>query len=140
MIAAFDFFREHRKGRGIFLLNLMIVDDEQSILDLFDMTQEIYNFRVVATAKDGEEALLKYPRVIPRPDIVLMDQHMPKMTGIECMRKILQIDPKANIVFLSVDDSVKEEALKLGAIDFVKKPFHMKELIHQLSLIVQAMK
>jgi len=118
----------------------MIVDDEQSILDLFDMTQEIYNYRVVATAKDGEEAVLKYPRIIPRPDIVLMDQYMPKMSGIECMRKILQINPKANIVFLSVDDSVKEEALKLGAIDFVKKPFHMKELIHQLSLIVEAMR
>jgi len=118
----------------------MIVDDEQSILDLFDMTQEMYNYRVVATAKDGEEAVLKYPRIIPRPDIVLMDQYMPKMSGIECMRRILQIDPKARIVFLSVDESVKEEALKLGAIDLVKKPFIIRDLIRQLSLIIEAMR
>lgn len=116
-------------------MNIMVIDDDQIILDLFDAGQDIYNYRVVGTASSGEEALVKYPRIVPRPDIVLMDYNLPNMTGIECTKRILQIEPKAKIVFVSAYVEMKDEALASGAIDFIPKPFAMSELIDHLSQV-----
>jgi len=113
----------------------MVIDDDQMILDLFDAGQIVYNYRIVATAATGEDALNKYSRIIPRPDIILLDQHMPKMCGIECMKRIFQIDPNAKIVFVSADLEVRNDALAFGAIDFVAKPFAMPDLIDYLNHI-----
>ncbi|MEM4264472.1 MAG: response regulator [Thermoplasmata archaeon] len=137
---------DRKNGSGIYslflsssgsnsLINIMVVDDDQIILDLFDAGQDLYNYRVVANASTCEEAIAKYPRVIPRPDIVLMDYNMPDMNGIECMKRIFQIDSKAKIVFISACVDKRTEALAEGAIDFVPKPFAMTNLMEQLNRI-----
>ena len=114
-------------------MSIMVIDDDQIILDLFDAGQDIYNYRVVATASSSEEAIAKFPRIIPRPDVVLMDYNLPDMNGIECTKRILQIEPTAKIVFISAYAEKMDEALAAGAVDFIPKPFAMINLIDRLN-------
>lgn len=137
---------DRKSGSGIYssflssselnpLINIMVVDDDRIILDLFDAGQDLYNYRVVANASTGEEAIAKYPRVIPRPDIVLMDYNLSDMNGIECMKRIFQIDTKVKVVFISAYVDKRDETLSAGAIDFIPKPFAMTNLMDQLNRI-----
>ena len=114
------------------MINIMVVDDDPILLDFFDAAQSNYGYRVVASATSGEEALLKYSRIIPRPDIVIMDQRMPGMCGVECTKRILQMDPHAKIVFVSAEHDAKKEAISAGAVEFVEKPFALSVLMEIL--------
>ena len=62
-----------------------------------------------------------------------MDHRMPIKNGIETLREILQIDNHSKIIFMSADNSVKEEALSLGAISFKDKPFTAKRLVDNIN-------
>ena len=73
-----------------------------------------------------------YKSFSEKPDIILMDHRMPIKNGIETLREILQIDNHSKIIFMSADNSVKEEALSLGAISFKDKPFTSKRLIENI--------
>lgn len=116
-----------RQGVGV-LLAVMVVDDEEMLHDLYSKLLHIKGHRVVATARNGEEAVEVYQGLDPRPDLVLMDHRMPVMSGLEAMSRILAIDGGARIVFLTADASVAEEALSLGAVDVLLKPFRMDVL------------
>ena len=107
---------------------VMIVDDEKPILDLFEVIQEVCDFTIVAEAFTGEDAIEKYSTLKIKPDVVIMDQRMPDMDGVEATRKILSIDKSAKILFVSGDPLSEEEARSAGAIGFLEKPFGLKEL------------
>ena len=57
-----------------------------------------------------------------------MDYRMPLMNGADATREILQLDPSVRIVFISGDDSLKDEAMDAGAIDFLVKPIRSATL------------
>lgn len=114
------------------MIRLMVVDDDPFLIDPFQAAQGSYGFEVVGTAFDGKEALEVYPRIVPRPDVVIMDQCMPVMCGTDCTRGILKMDPQARIVFVSGEDGMRNEALSTGAIAFIEKPFGMRFLMEAL--------
>ncbi len=58
-----------------------------------------------------------------------MDHRMPIKNGIDTTKKILEMDKNSKIIFTSADNSIKDEALSLGAVAFIKKPFHWEKLI-----------
>ena len=58
-----------------------------------------------------------------------MDHRMPKKNGIEASKEILEMDKNSKIIFTSADNSVKEEALSIGAFSFKDKPFTVEGLI-----------
>lgn len=120
------------------MIRLMVVDDDPLLIDLFQDAQSFYGFEVVGTALDGMEALKIYPKIAPRPDIVIMDQRMPNMCGTECTRNILRMDPLAKIVFVSAEVGVKDEALSAGAVAFMEKPFPMKDLMETLGQLLDS--
>jgi len=58
-----------------------------------------------------------------------MDHRIPIKNGIDTTKKILEMDKNSKIIFTSADNSIKDEALSIGAVAFIKKPFHSEKLI-----------
>ncbi len=118
------------------MISVMVVDDDPFLLELFEAASSVYEMKVVGKANDGKEALEVYPHISPPPDIVIMDQRMPNMCGVECTKILLQMHPDARIVFVSGEPGIRNEALAAGAIAFMEKPFAMRNLMEVLTMII----
>jgi len=125
------------RGGSLVVIRLMVVDDDPFLIELFEAASSVYEMKVAGTATDGKEALEVYPRISPPPDIVIMDQRMPNMCGIECTKILLQMHPDARIVFVSGEPGIRNEALAAGAIAFMEKPFAMRNLMEVLTQLME---
>jgi two-component system chemotaxis response regulator CheY len=117
-------------------IDVLIADDLTFIkLVLKDLVEKA-GFRVVAEASDGEEAVEFFQD--KRPDVVLMDVTMPKMDGLAALRKILEIDPGAKVIMCSALGQQKliAQALKMGAKDFIVKPFRPERVVASIKKIL----
>ena len=85
-------------------------------------------YQVLASAKNGEEALEMFKKFHQKPDIIIMDHRMPLKNGLEVTKEMLKIDKTLKILFISADNTVKEEALSLGAVNFTNKPCSVQKL------------
>lgn len=117
-------------------VRVMIVDDSKFIYEDIRQNLDGTDFEVVAYCRDGATAVTTYPEV--QPDIVTMDIIMPNMDGFEAAEKIFQMDPNANIIFLSslAYEETMEQAQRLGSADFLFKPVEKEKLIACLLKIV----
>jgi two-component system chemotaxis response regulator CheY len=116
----------------------ILIADDLSFMRMIQkeiLTERGYS--VVGEASDGREAVEKYRSL--RPDLVLLDITMPNMNGLEAMRKIFAIDPKAKIIMCSAlgQQNLILEAIKAGVKDFIVKPFKPERI---LSAIQKALK
>ncbi len=77
----------------------------------------------VIEAKDGVEGVRNYQKY--RPDLVTMDINMPKADGIQALRAIMKLDPSAKVVMVSSAEQkeIVQDAMRIGARDYVVKPF-----------------
>ncbi len=107
--------------------NLLIVDDEQSYRQLLSLVFEGDN-HTIRTASNGREALEVLE--IFAADIIISDVKMPDMNGIELLRAAREQFPDIGVVLMTAFASVEtaREAFKLGADDFITKPFDVDEL------------
>ncbi|KKL11267.1 hypothetical protein LCGC14_2547540 [marine sediment metagenome] len=119
------------------MVNIFIVDDDQSLQRLYTLILREAGFKIIDTALNGKIAVEKYKKFKESPDLVLMDHRMPIKNGIEAMVEILQINCKEKIIFASADITIKEKALSLGAYAFLDKPFNMSKLVSAIQNIVQ---
>jgi DNA-binding response OmpR family regulator len=101
---------------------ILIVDDEEHIRRMIRITLEASGYEV-GEAGDGQEGLKLYSSG-SRWDLVLLDQRMPGMDGLETLNKIKQVDPDARVIMATAYASIElaVDAMKLGASDFVRKP------------------
>ena len=106
----------------------MVIDDDKMILMILKQTLSKEGYRVLAVAS-GEEgiALLATSHV----DLVLTDYLMPGMSGIEVLNIIRQNQPLLPIIILTGhgDVALTIKAIQLGAVDFIEKPIHSRELL-----------
>jgi two-component system, NtrC family, response regulator PilR len=109
------------------MANLLIVDDEQSYRQLLSLLFEGEGHRV-RTAGNGREAV-EVLKDEPA-DLIVSDVKMPDMDGIEMLRVVRETMPDVGIIFMTAFASVESarEAFKLGADDFITKPFDVEEL------------
>ena len=105
------------------MARVLIADDASFMRQMIREIIEPEGFDVVAEAGDGTDAVTAFKE--HSPDIVTMDIVMPKMSGIEAVKQIIQLDPGAKIVMCSAlgQEALVMEALKAGASDFIVKPF-----------------
>ncbi len=107
---------------------VLVVDDKEMLRDSVAMTLSRAGFTVIA-ASDGASALDMIAR--RHPDAVVTDLKMPGMTGIELIAKIREVDDDLPIVLMTafgtIDTAV--QAVKLGAFDYITKPFEGDELV-----------
>ena len=120
---------------------ILIVDDEPINLDFFDVMLSRLGFQVVM-AEDGEEALEMIQQ--DRPDLIILDNIMPKMTGWE-LTKILKKSKAYEqyrdipIVMFSAMDAVKDkiEGFELGIEDYITKPFNFSEVLARIRAVLR---
>jgi two-component system chemotaxis response regulator CheY len=99
---------------------ILIVDDS-SFLRL--ILKNIFKKYQLFEAKSGEEALKVFRE--NKPDIILLDIVMPGLDGKEALRELRKLDPKAQVIMVTAvgQNATMDECRKLGAIDYVTKPF-----------------
>ncbi|MDO3412661.1 response regulator [Saccharibacillus sp. CPCC 101409] len=110
---------------------LCVIDDIKSVVEMVSRKPpwQEFGIEIAGTALDGEAGLQMIRET--RPDIVLTDIRMPRMDGLQMTRAILEVLPDCKIIILSAysEFSYAQEAIRLGALDFVKKPFSLDEIV-----------
>ncbi|MGO3590294.1 response regulator YycF [Leuconostoc falkenbergense] len=117
---------------------VLVVDDEKPISDIikFNLTKEGYD---VVTAADGREALDMYND--ENPDLVLLDQMLPEVDGIEVLRQIRSKSDIPVIMVTAKDSEIdKVLGLEMGADDYVTKPFSNRELVARVKANLRSRK
>ena len=115
---------------------ILIVDDEAPIRDFSTEVLESFGYRVLA-ASSGEAALQIHADH-QEIKLVIMDLGMPGMGGKACLRRLLVRDPSTRVIIASgysINDQVSE-ALNLGALGFVAKPFNISDLLKTIRRIL----
>ena len=111
---------------------ILLVDDEPANLDLLQSVLEIEGFTAIARTMDAREAVPMFRAV--RPDIVLLDLHMPHRSGFEVLadlRAAASPEEYLPVLVLTADATfrAKQQALAGGANDFLTKPFNNAEVV-----------
>jgi two-component system, chemotaxis family, chemotaxis protein CheY len=116
---------------------LMVVDDALIIREMVKDAALAAGWEVVAEAADGQEAVEKY--LLFEPDAVTLDLVMPEFDGLHALRGIMQYNPQARVLVLSALDqkTVLQQAFKLGAADFLVKPFENASLQESLERLIE---
>ena len=111
---------------------VLVVDDEEALRYLLstELAAEGYE---VETAGDGDEAIEAIRQ--KDYDIVLLDIKMPRVDGFEVLKFIKQNKPEIKVIMLTAYADVKNaiEALKLGASDFVSKPYDLEDILTSIN-------
>src|SRR5271155_4502391 len=107
---------------------ILVVDDEPSIRKYLATLLEVDGYHVDSVVS-GQEAIDKIEKG-DRPDFIILDVLMPDMNGLDTLKQLMQIDRSLNIVMLSCSNEVGTvvEAIRLGAQDYLTKPFEKAEL------------
>ncbi len=113
---------------------ILIVDDEEKIRELIRMNLELAGYKC-DEAEDGEIALEKLNKF--SPDLALLDIMLPKKNGYEIAQSFIK--QNVPIIFLTAKDSVtdKVKGLKLGADDYIVKPFESMELLARIEAVLR---
>jgi two-component system chemotaxis response regulator CheY len=116
---------------------VLIADDASFMRQMIREIIEPEGYEIVAEAADGVEAVEQYQD--KQPDIVTMDIVMPKRSGIDAVKGILEADPSARVVMCSAlgQEALVMEALQAGAKDFIVKPFKPDAVLETLDKLVE---
>lgn len=116
--------------------HILLAEDDFDYASILKQYLELSGFSIT-WAKDGEEALALFAQA--KPDICVFDVMMPKIDGFTLAEKVIAANPEMPVVFLTAkgmkDDKIK--GLKLGADDYVVKPFEADELILRIKNILK---
>jgi two-component system response regulator ChvI len=123
-----------RKGRNV-TATIALVDDDRNILTSVSMALEAEGF-AVRTYADGAEALRG---IAAQPvDLVVLDIKMPRMDGMEMLGRLRRTSNVPVIFLTSKDDEIDEVlGLKMGADDYVRKPFSQRLLIERIRAVLR---
>ena len=115
---------------------LLVTDDALIIREMIKDAAVGAGWEIVGEASDGKQAVERYLEL--KPDVVTLDLVMPDYDGLYGLSHIMQADPKAKVIVVSALDQrdVLKKAFKLGAADFVVKPFDTQVLLDTLAQAV----
>jgi two-component system KDP operon response regulator KdpE len=111
---------------------VLVVDDNQKVLKFIEIDLKLRGFKVVST-NSGERA----PELVrsTKPDIVLLDVIMPGIDGFEVLKK-LRTFMQLPVIAFSASSENQDEALRLGANDFMHKPFDLDEMARRIWVLL----
>jgi DNA-binding response OmpR family regulator len=117
---------------------VLVVDDEADAVELLQEFLRDKGYEVLA-ASDGEEALRKVKA--ERPHVILLDIRMPKMDGLEVLRRVREIDHEVGVIMVTAinEEETGRQALQLGAFDYITKPLDFTYLERVLWTKLQLM-
>jgi len=116
---------------------VLVADDAAFMRHMIKEIIEPEGFEVVREAADGVEAVEAFREL--QPDVVTMDIVMPRSSGIDAVKKIVELDPKARIVMCSAlgQETLVMEAIQAGAKDFIVKPFKPDAVLATLKKVLE---
>ena len=116
-------------------LKVLVVDDESRMRKLVKDFLLRQNYEVLE-AENGEEGIQKYKE--ENPDMVTMDITMPVKDGLEALKEIKNFDSAAKVIMVTAagQESKVMEAVKLGAAEFVTKPFEKEKIVDTVHKVV----
>lgn len=116
-------------------LNVLVVDDEESMIEALTLGLEREGFRVFG-AVDGAEALSRFDEVAP--DVVLLDVMLPRMSGLDVCRE-LRNRSTVPIIMVSAKGAEVDTVvgLEVGADDYVAKPYRLRELVARMRAVIR---
>ncbi len=119
------------------MARILVADDASFMRMMIREIVEDDGHEVVGEASDGSEAVEKYREL--HPDIVTMDIVMPRRSGIDAVRGIIELDPSARIVMCSAlgQETLVSESLEAGACDFIVKPFKPDAVLATLREVLE---
>ncbi len=116
---------------------ILVVDDEPEVRKLMEhfLTGKGYNVRIAENGRVGLATLDAF-----KPDLVLLDMHMPEMDGAEALREIARRAPALPVIMVTVNEDVETTShlLQLGAADYVPKPFNLDYLEQAINIQLSA--
>jgi len=110
---------------------VLVVDDEPNAVELLTEFLTAKGYEVIA-ASNGEEALRRLQE--DRPHLILLDVRMPRMDGLEVLRRVREIDQAVGVIMVTAvhEEETGRRALQLGAFDYITKPLDLKYLEQSL--------
>ncbi|MBW2083809.1 MAG: response regulator [Deltaproteobacteria bacterium] len=125
-----------RMGRGE---KVLVIDDDQAILDIVEKALSKFGY-VVLRATDGRQGLQVYTEVGNIIDVVIVDYMMPEIDGIETLKEIRKIDPRAKIILASGYPLTKvhEGVIRDNVRGFLTKPFNIEEMLRQIRQVIDS--
>jgi CheY-like chemotaxis protein len=122
------------------MAHILVAEDERDIRELINFTL-MFAGHTVTLAANGEEALNQAKAANPKPDMIMMDVRMPRMTGYEACKQIRQIASNQDtpIVFLTAkgQDEEVSQGLEAGATAYILKPFSPDDLTKRVADILK---
>jgi len=118
--------------------NILICDDEEGVREtLKHMLGGEYDLSFAANGEEAVEHVKSHD-----PDMAIMDIKMPKLNGLEALRKIKELKPRIRVVIITGYEStdVATEAINLGADDYITKPFRQQKIITQVRALLDSKK
>lgn len=114
---------------------VIIIDDSKTSRSMLRTILEENGYEVIAEATNGQDGYEKYCEL--HPDFVTLDITMPVMDGIETLAKIREYDDNAKVIMVTAAGQKNKmlDAIKLGAAEFVTKPFETSQIINILDSI-----
>lgn len=116
-------------------ITVLVVDDEESFVDALVVGLKREGFRVIV-ARDGEQAIMLFDTM--RPDVVMLDVMIPKVSGIDVLRSIRA---KSRVPVLMVTAKTSELdavlGLEIGADDYIAKPYRLRELVARIRAVLR---
>jgi DNA-binding response OmpR family regulator len=118
-------------------MKALVIDDEQIVLDSVKriLSQENFDVDIALSGKKGLDLALNNPY-----DIVLTDIHMPEIGGMRILRDVKRAKPSVPVVIITGYATVQSsvQAMKLGATDYIEKPFTPEELFKRMIAAIDA--
>src|SRR5271155_5841593 len=114
---------------------IALVDDDQNILTSVSIALEAEGYRIM-TYSDGVSALEDFE--MSPPDLAILDMKMPRMSGMELLQRLRQKSDLPVIFLTSKEEEIDEVlALKVGADDFIRKPFSQRLLLERVKVLLR---
>jgi DNA-binding NtrC family response regulator len=117
-------------------IQVLIIDDDELFAASLSDFLSAKSFKV-SSAKTGKQGMSVFER--EQPALVLLDQKLPDMEGIEVCRKILEMDPRTKVILVTAYATVRcaVDAIKAGAFNYLSKPFELDELLIIMDMAVK---
>lgn len=119
------------------MVDILIADDSDAIRLVLKEILSIGEHNVVAEAIDGAEAVDFYQKY--KPQLLMTDLAMPNKDGLQVVKEVLAIDPKAKIIIITASDDKKiiQECIDSGASSHISKPFIFKDVLASIAKVME---
>lgn len=121
---------------GSRVARILVVDDNPDLVNILTTSLREEGYRVLGALTSNEGLRLA---ILSRPELVLLDIMLPGMNGVDMLKRIRSLNPSARVIMLSgnTDPLLAREALELGALAYVDKPFNCDYLKRVIAMALR---